>query len=113
MEIAALKDGDRKGMRVVARRLVQQALKGNMLALKEIADRHDGKVAQTQVIVGDEDASPVRYIAEVPRKAATTEEWLESIRQDQMPRPLVTGVVAGVDDQQAHSAESDSAINRG
>ena len=28
-------------MRVVARRLVQQALKGNMLALKEIAERHD------------------------------------------------------------------------
>jgi hypothetical protein len=30
-----------------------------------------------------------------------------------MARPLVTSVVAGVDDQQAHSAESASAINGG
>jgi hypothetical protein len=54
-------------MRVVARRLVQQALKGNMLGLKEIAERRNGKVAQTQVMVGNEDASMVRCYAEVPK----------------------------------------------
>jgi hypothetical protein len=74
MEIAALKDGDRRGMRVVARRLVEQALKGNMLALKEIAERHDGKVAQATILQGDAEA-PVRYV-EVPRKAENAETWL-------------------------------------
>jgi Family of unknown function (DUF5681) len=75
MEIAALKEGDRRGMRVVARRLVEQALKGNMLALKEIAERHDGKVAQATILQGDAEA-PVRYV-EVPRKAANADEWLQ------------------------------------
>jgi hypothetical protein len=75
MEIAALKDGDRRGMRVVARRLVEQALKGNMLALKEIAERHDGKIPQATILQGDAE-EPVRYV-EVPRKAANADEWLK------------------------------------
>jgi hypothetical protein len=41
----------------------------------------------------------VRYIVELPKKSATTEEWLESIRPEDAERSLVTGVVAAVDDE--------------
>ena len=45
---------------------------------------------------------PVRYYAAMPEKAATTEEWLESIRREDAGRALVTGVAAAVDDEQTH-----------
>ncbi len=44
----------------------------------------------------------VRYYAEVPEKAATTEEWLESIRREDAGRSLVTIVAAAVDDEPTH-----------
>jgi hypothetical protein len=44
----------------------------------------------------------VRYYAEMPEKAATTEEWLESIRREDAGRALVTGVAAAVDGEQTH-----------
>ena len=44
----------------------------------------------------------VRYIAEVPEKCATTEEWLEGIRREDAGRSLVNGVAAAVDDEQTH-----------
>jgi hypothetical protein len=80
-------------MRVVARRLVQQALKGNMLGLKEIAERRNGKVAQTQVMVGNEDASMVRCYAEVPKPCSTTEEWLacNSVAPQGTLKPMTMG----------------------
>ena len=43
-----------KGLRGIADKLVKEAMKGEAWAIKEIADRLDGKPAQT--IIGDEDA---------------------------------------------------------
>jgi hypothetical protein len=43
MEVASLK-GDRKGLRIVARKLIEKAEGGDMAAIRELADRTDGKV---------------------------------------------------------------------
>ena len=48
MEIAALK-GDRKGLRRVARKLIQKAENGDLAAIKELADRVDRKAMQRNV----------------------------------------------------------------
>ena len=45
MEIAALKD-DRRGLRRVARKLIEKAENGDLAAIKELADRTDGKSVQ-------------------------------------------------------------------
>jgi hypothetical protein len=63
-------------MRKLAASLIKEALKGNIAALKEIADRIDGKVPLQQVITGDEDGGAVRFCAEVPEMAESTEAWL-------------------------------------
>jgi hypothetical protein len=63
-------------MRKVAASLIKEALKGNIAAVKEIADRIDGKVPIQQVVTGDEDGGPVRYYAEAPRMTESTEAWL-------------------------------------
>ena len=89
-------------LRKVAEILVKQALKGETWAIKELADRIDGKVPQAQIIQGDEDGGSVRYIVELPEKAASTQEWLESIRREDAGRSLVTSVAAAVDDEPTH-----------
>ncbi len=81
---------------------MKQALKGETWAIKELADRIDGKVPQAQIIQGDEDGGSVRYIVELPEKAASTQEWLESIRREDAGRSLVTSVAAAVDDEPTH-----------
>ena len=48
-----------------------------MMAAQAILDRGYGKPAQTIDANINEDR--VRYIVELPKKSATTEEWLESI----------------------------------
>jgi hypothetical protein len=48
MEVAALK-GDRKSLRLVARKLIEKAEDGNMAAIKELADRTDGKSIQQNI----------------------------------------------------------------
>ena len=45
---------------------------------------------------------PVRYIVELPKKCATTQEWLEDIKREDAGRSLVTGVAAAVDDEPTH-----------
>ena len=70
-----------------------------MMAAQAILDRGYGR--PTQSIDVREDGSTVRYIAEMPEKCATTEEWLESIKREDAGRALVTGV-ATVDDEQTH-----------
>ena len=69
-------------------------------AATQILDRAYGRPVQS--IDVSEDGPTVRYIAEVPEKCATTEEWLESIRREDAGRSLVTGVAAAVDDEQTH-----------
>jgi hypothetical protein len=43
----AFEGGDRKKMRVIAEKLVSEALNGNLAAIKEIGDRLDSRPAQT------------------------------------------------------------------
>src|SRR6476469_2627474 len=74
--IALNAEGPDIRLRKVAEMLIKQALKGEAWAIKELADRIDGKVPQAQIIQGDEDGGSVRYIVELPEKCQTTEEWL-------------------------------------
>lgn len=47
IEIAALaQDDDRRGLRAVARKLIALAVEGDIAAIRELADRVDGKVPQ-------------------------------------------------------------------
>jgi len=55
---AALQGGTK--LRAVAEALVNEAIDGNVAAIKEIADRLDGKVPQG--IMGDEDGGPVQIL---------------------------------------------------
>lgn len=59
MELAAVGD-DHKGLRIIARALIEKASEGDMQAIKEFADRIDGKVAQA--LVGDDEGGPVQII---------------------------------------------------
>ena len=58
MEVLAAGD-DHKALRRIARKLLEQAYTGDIAAIKEVADRLDGKVAQ--LIGGDDEAGPVRF----------------------------------------------------
>jgi hypothetical protein len=78
MELAALDQGDHRGMRKVAATLIREAVKGNIAALKEVADRIDGRVPQAQIIQGDDDGGPIRLYAAVPMKSADSEAWLRA-----------------------------------
>jgi len=71
-----------------------------MMAAQAILDRGYGR--PTQSIDANINDDPVRYIVELPKKSATTQEWLEDIRREDAERALVTGVAAAVDDEQTH-----------
>lgn len=57
-------DGGDK-LRKVADALVDKAMTGDVPAIKEIADRLDGKVPQA--VVGDDEFDPVRLITRIER----------------------------------------------
>lgn len=63
MEIAAAGE-DQKALRIVAAKLLEKAAEGDMQAIKELADRVDGKVAQA-IVGGDEDDSPVNVVTKI------------------------------------------------
>ncbi len=70
MEIAAA-GGDFKALRLVAFAHLAKAQSGDIGAIKELADRLDGKVAQA--IVGDSEHDPVSMIVTgVPRATDET-----------------------------------------
>jgi hypothetical protein len=52
-------------LRAVADKLVELAIDGDMQAIKEIADRLDGKPAQA--IVGDSSEDPINLVTEIRR----------------------------------------------
>jgi len=54
MELKAAGD-DRKALRKIARALIAKAEDGNLAAIREIADRLDGKVTTTDVPEGSDD----------------------------------------------------------
>jgi hypothetical protein len=65
MELAALQDDDQRGLRKIARALITAAEGGDMQAIKEFADRVDGKVPQA--ISGDEE-SPLNLVHTIRRE---------------------------------------------
>ena len=56
MEIKAAGE-EHKALRAIAKTLLQKADGGDMMAIKELADRVDGKVPQA--VVGDDEHAPV------------------------------------------------------
>ncbi|MBX6392553.1 MAG: hypothetical protein IRY96_03695 [Burkholderiales bacterium] len=52
-------------LRLVASKLVDRAIDGDVAAIKEIGDRVDGR--PPQAIVGDDTADPVRMITRIER----------------------------------------------
>ena len=57
----AIEGTDKTKLRVVADALVDKAMSGDVQAIKEVADRLDGKVPQG-VIGGDEDDNPIGIV---------------------------------------------------
>lgn len=64
MEIAAA-GADHKALRAVAVKLLELAQSGDMQAIKELADRTDGKVPQA--VVGDSESDPINLVTEIRR----------------------------------------------
>lgn len=54
-----------KKLRVIADRLVKEAMAGEPWAIQQVADRLDGKPAQA--IVGDDDADPINLLHRIER----------------------------------------------
>jgi hypothetical protein len=77
MELAKAGEGSR-ALREIASKLISMAAGGDLQAMKEIADRIEGKVPQAQIVSGDDDGGPMRLVAIVPAKAESTEAWLEA-----------------------------------
>jgi len=57
--------GGVRKIRMIADKLVEAALNGEVQAIKEIGDRLDGKPAQA--IIGDDEADAIRIVAEIKR----------------------------------------------
>ncbi len=65
MELARLGEDDPRALRGLARKLLETATKDDGLAaIKEVADRLDGKPAQA-VIGGDEDDPAIRTVSRI------------------------------------------------
>ena len=83
LRIAVTEAHEKRGtkLRALAAKLVEEGLAGNVYALKEIADRLDGKAIQQHQVDMEE---RIKLIAVVPRKAATTEEWLKLVGEQRV-----------------------------
>jgi hypothetical protein len=80
MEIAERSQAsDKRGLRKIAANLMDLAESGEFQAMREVADRTDGRPAQQIVMQGDDDGGPIRLFAEIPMKSSSTEQWLEDI----------------------------------
>ena len=69
MELKAAGE-DHKALRAIARALIAKATDGDMQAIKELADRTDGKVPQA--VVGDADADPIKLVTRIERVIVDT-----------------------------------------
>lgn len=59
-------DGDyRHTLLKIAGSLVDKALEGDLPAIREVADREDGKAAQAMILNGDDAGGPVRIGVDV------------------------------------------------
>lgn len=70
MELASAGE-DHKALRNIARKLIAKAEAGEDSAIREIADRMDGKPAQA--IGGDDELGPIKNILEVSWKSDDSE----------------------------------------
>ena len=61
----AIEGSEKTKLRAVADALVTKAMSGDVQAIKEIADRIDGKVPQA--IVGDDDYDPINTVTRIER----------------------------------------------
>lgn len=61
----AVADTDKTKLRAVADALVDKAIAGDVQAIKEVADRLDGKVPQA--VVGDGDSDPINLVHRIER----------------------------------------------
>lgn len=61
----AVEGSDKTKLRAVAEALVDKAISGDVAAIKEVADRIDGKVPQA--LVGDNDEDPINLIGRIER----------------------------------------------
>jgi hypothetical protein len=57
---------DHRALRIIAAKLIEKAQEGDMQAIKELADRTDGKVAQA-IIGGDEDDPAINMVQRIER----------------------------------------------
>jgi hypothetical protein len=57
---------DHRALRIIAAKLIEKAQEGDMQAIKELADRTDGKVAQS-IIGGDEDDPAISLVQRIER----------------------------------------------
>jgi hypothetical protein len=69
LEILNAKD-DHKALRRVARALIDKAGTGDVQAIKEVADRLDGKAT-----IHVQSETTHRYVARTPDKAPSTDKW--------------------------------------
>jgi HPt (histidine-containing phosphotransfer) domain-containing protein len=70
MEIAAAGD-DTRSLRRVARALLDTAASGDVQAIREVADRLDGKPAQAIEHTGDNQV----YVVRMPAVVTSLDEW--------------------------------------
>jgi hypothetical protein len=61
----AVEGSDKTKLRAVADALVDKAMAGDVPAIKEVADRLDGKVPQA--VIGDADSDPINLVHEIRR----------------------------------------------
>lgn len=62
----AIEGTDKTKLRAVADALVDKAMAGDVPAIKEIADRIDGKVPQA--LVGDDESDPINLVHVIERR---------------------------------------------
>jgi Family of unknown function (DUF5681) len=88
-----------------------------MMAAQAILDRGYGKPTQLIDASITEDGGPIRYYAELPRKADTVTEWLEDVnaRRDTLTLTITSDAVmpdAGVDDGGNRRSQGERAVSR-
>jgi len=71
MELAAA-GADNKALRAIAARLIESAMEGKLDAIKELADRSDGRVPQAHV--GDDEFDPMRLVHRIDRHIVRPED---------------------------------------